>query len=348
MKDDAASVADRRHAHRYLWVDVSRGIGIILVVWGHVLRGNFDLSTTSWARHSDRWIYAFHMPLFFLLAGLFLYPAIARGRVRFLRSRWWPIVWPYLLWSIVIGLVEVATARFVNSPIAVSDIVMIPIIPIEQFWFLYVLLMCQLVVLATWPSLIGLGAAVAAGLFLLTIVGGEWIGIRSFQYLPYVATGVGAASALHRMADAPAIRQSILTLSGCAAFFVALIVFRDIHFPFLDQLVPGFAGITACIGAAMLIARTHGRVSLLLGYVGQASLAIFVLHTLFSAGMRIALKLADVAPDTAINAGLSFVAGLLFPLLAYKFATDRGLGQILGFGGAPRQSVVGRPAGVAA
>lgn len=44
---------------RVVWVDVAKGIGIILVVLGHVSK-NQSLIT---------WIYSFHMPLFFCIAG---------------------------------------------------------------------------------------------------------------------------------------------------------------------------------------------------------------------------------------------------------------------------------------
>lgn len=49
---------------RIEWIDVAKGIGIILVIAGHT----FQL---SWSGP----IYAFHLPLFFLLSGLFAMPA---------------------------------------------------------------------------------------------------------------------------------------------------------------------------------------------------------------------------------------------------------------------------------
>lgn len=44
---------------RIEWIDVAKGIGIILVIMGHT----FQLDLVSP-------IYAFHMPLFFFLSGL--------------------------------------------------------------------------------------------------------------------------------------------------------------------------------------------------------------------------------------------------------------------------------------
>lgn len=41
------------------WIDVLKGIGIILVVIGHVNTKGFLV----------QWLYTFHMPLFFALSG---------------------------------------------------------------------------------------------------------------------------------------------------------------------------------------------------------------------------------------------------------------------------------------
>lgn len=59
------------------WQDSARGFGILLVVYGHVVRGLFQsdiLTSPAWAR-ADFAIYTFHMPLFFFLSGLNVFPA---------------------------------------------------------------------------------------------------------------------------------------------------------------------------------------------------------------------------------------------------------------------------------
>ena len=66
--------------NRYPWVDHLKALGIILVVAGH--------TAVPPAQH--RWIYAFHMPLFFLLSGFLLPPGAFAVPVRafFLRRIW--------------------------------------------------------------------------------------------------------------------------------------------------------------------------------------------------------------------------------------------------------------------
>lgn len=45
---------------RYEYIDIAKGIGILLVVWAHILLVGV----------SHRVIYAFHMPLFFMISGM--------------------------------------------------------------------------------------------------------------------------------------------------------------------------------------------------------------------------------------------------------------------------------------
>jgi uncharacterized membrane protein YcfT len=70
------------------WVDAAKGFGIILVVFGHTLRGLVSseiLKSTPLVRFVDDWIYAFHMPLFFFLSDLFLFRSMSKLWVDFAR-----------------------------------------------------------------------------------------------------------------------------------------------------------------------------------------------------------------------------------------------------------------------
>ena len=51
------------NSHRSITVDIAKGLGIFLVVWGHCLHNNNVLHDV---------IYLFHMPLFFFLSGFFI------------------------------------------------------------------------------------------------------------------------------------------------------------------------------------------------------------------------------------------------------------------------------------
>jgi len=72
--------------HRSVAIDVLKGLGIILVVFGHTVH-NTSL---------HEWIYTFHMPLFFIVAGLFLRP----GNDIYLK-RCKTILIPYLIFAVI-------------------------------------------------------------------------------------------------------------------------------------------------------------------------------------------------------------------------------------------------------
>ena len=75
------------NTQRIDWIDQVKGFGIILVVYGH----NFPII--------EDYIYSFHMPLFFLLAGIF-HPKKSNFQV--IKKRVQQILIPYFLWSFLL------------------------------------------------------------------------------------------------------------------------------------------------------------------------------------------------------------------------------------------------------
>lgn len=71
---------------RLEYIDILKGIGITLVVLGHV-------TTNSDLYH---FIYAFHMPLFFIVSGMFL-----RDKPQFIKSQAKSLLIPYLSFGLL-------------------------------------------------------------------------------------------------------------------------------------------------------------------------------------------------------------------------------------------------------
>ncbi|MGP2698675.1 acyltransferase family protein, partial [Serratia marcescens] len=160
---------------REAWVDYAKGIGIILVVFGHVNRGLYSagiqLSGSSYLL-TDSIIYSFHMPLFFFLSGLFFTQSLdKKGKTSFLISKIDTIVYPYVVWSLLQGMVEVLLSRYTNNPSSLGDVLSLFTHPRAQFWFLYALFM--VFVLATllyskekYRYLLPVLIVISAGLYL--------------------------------------------------------------------------------------------------------------------------------------------------------------------------------------
>ena len=157
---------------RTTWVDAAKGVGIVLVVIGHVIGGLRDAGLVPAEGNAGKvlyLIYTFHMPLFFMLSGLFVESRLAKSRSDFVGAALTRVGWPYILWSVVQLSVVSALGALVNhpAPFSAERYVALAWLPVSPFWFLHALLLMLLVsywVVPRWgpKALLGTGAVSAA------------------------------------------------------------------------------------------------------------------------------------------------------------------------------------------
>ncbi|KMY86787.1 Arginine/ornithine antiporter ArcD [Candidatus Paraburkholderia calva] len=136
------------------WVDHAKGIGIILVVFGHVNRGwngaGLHMPGGLYGL-MDSLIYAFHMPLFFFLSGLFFVKSIeSRGTLRFIGNKVDTLVYPFVIWLTIQGTIQILLSCYTNGNATVTDMLTMYVRPHDQFWFLYALMNAVLFALLYW------------------------------------------------------------------------------------------------------------------------------------------------------------------------------------------------------
>lgn len=317
---------------RTRWVDGAKGIGILLVVYGHAARALYpNGAVPAWVKLADRVIYAFHMPLFFVAAGLFVWPSLAKGRERFVADKLSTIVYPYFLWSLIEGGLELAFANEVNSPIGTHELAMIPLAPIEQFWFLYVLALCLALALACYPCRPAVAVVAAAGLAIVGHYGAATIAARSLLFFPYMAVAILLALPMLALGRYPG-RAAILMVGAGIVFAAGFASGWD---GVAGTFVIALAGTGATFAVAVLIDRSGAGAMLAL--LGRASLAIYVMHTIFSAGLRIAVRAVGFTMPPPAMLAATMVAGVTGPLGAWLLAERYGLSLPLGFGRTTRQ-----------
>jgi fucose 4-O-acetylase-like acetyltransferase len=319
-------------AKRIQWIDIARGIGIILVVYAHAARGlvlSKVLPSGGALLAVDTVIYSFHMPLFFILAGLNIERSVARGRKNFIFNKLETIAWPYFLWSLVQGAMKLAATPYTNNPITRSDLVAIPIAPIEQFWFLYVLFFCQLFITIVLPR-----RGLLAGLSFLGVV--TWVAIadesiffRILHYLPYVVAGLFAVPFFSWMRERPAAQAAILAGAWLAFLLLTIPIGPPAQSAVLIYAL-AFLGSAGTIAIAMLLEVSKLPIGWL-EYLGRLSMPIFLMHTVFSAAMRAGLNIAGFS-DPGMTLGLVTLAGILLPLPVYHIAVALKINRLLGFG----------------
>ena len=113
---------------RLLYIDIAKGIGILLVALAHN-----DLA--GYAPLLYHWIYSFHMPLFFFLSGLFFKPEI--GFIDLLRRRFDSLLKPYFfgIFLIYFGAIffdkmglPIAFGRLLKSLYANRRVIQMPLL----------------------------------------------------------------------------------------------------------------------------------------------------------------------------------------------------------------------------
>lgn len=346
-------------AGRIGWVDNARGLGIVLVVAGHALGGLIDSPLGLGAgaglfRQAFFAIYAFHMPLFFLLSGLLVAARVQRDAARFARSLGTGIAWPYFLWSTVQFSVIWALGSLVNRPAGtwLPTVLSLPWSTVSQFWFLYALFWMHLIALAMLPHG-GWRGAGRAGLVMLGIAFKLAVACVAMPVtvklvannLVWYALGVWlGAAGMERLVAARSIaaRAVALPLLAMAAVGWALHAgmaqdgtnFLVASSPQLANLawrlpvVPAaLCGTVAMIALASLLAARGG----VLARLGQLTMPIFVLHVMFIAGTRIALVRTGLLTQPVALLAVLVIAGLAGPLLAERMLRPLGLQRWLGF-----------------
>ena len=106
---------------RSSWADYAKGIGILLVVYGHVARGLHNAGVSVSEKTYlliDSIIYSFHMPLFFFLSGIFFVGSFnSRGATKLVLSKVDTIFYPFVIWSIFQGCIEATLSNYTNGTV---------------------------------------------------------------------------------------------------------------------------------------------------------------------------------------------------------------------------------------
>lgn len=304
---------------RVAWVDYAKGVGITLVVVGHVIRGLVSsslISETPTSRFVDAWIYAFHMPLFFLLSGLFANRQLALTPARYVLDKVSTIAYPYFIWSTIQTLLQLLLGGYTNHSISIDEFADIIVRPVMQFWFLYALFIISLGYYAL--RRLGVGSMGTLALSIAFYYTQGVLGLIDWPPLhaarvnsPYYAIG----SALDRFNFV----RRIESLRTSLHMLIAVIGYGIVAYGALFQqasltlnLLLAISGSGASIAFAVCLSRW--RFTDAIRTLGLFSLEIYVAHTIASAGVRILLKSVAGIECATIHLILGVAAGLWGPV----------------------------------
>lgn len=305
------------------WPDVAKGIGIILVVFGHAWRGLNSAGIVPDGRMFqavDAAIYAFHMPLFFFLSGWFFPQALqARPQGKLLWRVGQRILYPMCVWTYLFIALQMVAGGDANTRVQAADFLRLPVPPYLHLWFLWALGVIQIVTILLRPlALRNLTWFFGAMMTISTLI----LLSNIVPYTPYL-TGIlpsapyfflGAFWAL--LGPIPKSAQAVLlaALAFLAAQTVAITATPMTTFLTLIIAI-------VCVVSLLCILRgtaPYGGAGFrLLAMLGGYSMAIYLMHTVFSSGARIALVKVFGTHDMTIHLIAGVAAGVFLPLLIY-------------------------------
>ncbi len=261
------------------------------------------------------------MPLFFFLAGLFLIPSVARrGRADFLWSKVDTIVYPYLVWSLIQGGVEVLLSSVTSGDASWNEVASLVWQPRAQFWFLWALFVifvfCTIAVACRSTTLL-VSVTVAGAAFYVYAPEGALANFQGAgEMLVFFLFGVlfQRFHGLQLKAAHPMAAIVLVSLFFAAAYYFLI----RTGFRYEDRGGRGLG--MAVLGIAALCAASStltGRVGAVLAYLGGTSMYIYLMHILAASGARILV--ARVFPDlpSALHLGIGMTAGVALPVVAY-------------------------------
>ncbi|WP_342359434.1 acyltransferase family protein [Terrarubrum flagellatum] len=312
------------------WVDVAKGLCIILVVMMHSTLGlEQAVGREGWMHAVVEFAQPFRIPAFFVTAGLFLQRTIDQPWSRYLDRKVVHFVYFYLIWALIQCVVKFAPGGGFDD--ALGEFLFALIEPYGTLWFIYLLpfffVTTKLVRRAPF-SVVFLGAV-----FLnLAPHNTGWTAIDEFmnRYV-FFLVGYAFAPALFALADASRRAPDIAAPIVAAIFaLIAAIVSSDHwtsgqalalpHAP-LVALAMGAAGACALIAtASMLEPAWIGRA---IAACGRRSLAIYLAFFLPMAAMRAALVKSGLSPDlidVGTASALITIAAATAPLLLHRLA----------------------------
>ena len=327
---DDSTQSSASASRRVSEIDTAKGIGIALVVFGHMVARDVKPLGNDWWIVWHEHLYSFHMAFFFFLSGyvFFLQPSDQwAGRLHKSAAKLLPA---YVLFSLIVYLAKAATVHVlhVDRPVRnlSHEVLLMLAYPTEGFaqflWFIVTLLMIMALMTALRSWIIRHLAAALVFFFALHVlsVADHVTDFLALQQLTRYAIFFLLAALCHRKPHVWALMTSRFGWLFVATFVVALIALPDRWQP----TVAGFLSVPALVAVALWVDRWP-PLRRPLQYLGRNTLTIYLMNSL-AMGLVRGIVLQVWGWDGwhfFVVAPVLLTAGLLLPILAQRWLFSR-------------------------
>lgn len=282
-----------KQTDREIWIDSVKLCACVLVAVGHLLQSMVSselILPNPFLTWLETTIYTFHVPLFFLCSG-YLHQKNSQVKEfsawgRHILKKLVTLGIPYIVFSVITWGLKVAFSNEVNFRAGSLSTALFAV-PMSPYWYLYVLFFVFLITPAftrKWMAVAALVAAVIMkGLSAFTDGFGVYALTKVMEYEVWFVLGM----CLCCMNWPDIVRRNkrwpvLGAVLACA--FVLLSAMGT--FPGKALLM----GLTACTAIVIFAICIHGtkKPPKFLEFMSRYTMPIFLMHTIFAAGFRIA------------------------------------------------------------
>lgn len=321
------------------WINLARGIIIIMVVYRHSFEGirnsGIDISAYRYLEVLNNMMYTFRMPLFFIISGILMSLSLSKhGLGDYIRKRAEYILYPYVVWCVLQISLKLAVPQYVNGETSLRSYMDILYNPreIEQFWYLYALfnIMAVYSILKVKYKLdTRIHVALAMVFFLVaqyTFNHGIKLYFINDILGHYIFFAVG--DLISSFILDPKNREKIASVKN---LLIVLPVFLVLHYYYLANpdiitkpfmLVITFSGIAFAILVSFLLEKTKGLQWLKV--LGANSLYIYLMHVMIMAANRIFMLNILQIESIPVVIFTNIIVGLFLPVLIYNILMKTG------------------------
>lgn len=290
--------------NRISFIDTARGIGIILMVWGHVdrgLRAGGLVGAGGPLLFINDTIYLFHMPLFFVVSGYLMGRSKKKPSIfQQFKNNSWNILIPYFLWKNLFNLTKIIFPAGTNLPAQALNVAGF-ILPSAHFWFLSTLFLAKTVsgFVSRNANLVLFGLSVIAYLTLPNPFG--WATGMVFFALGRILGDFGILSAEY-------YKKYTVWIT-----ILSTIIFASLAWFFWLKWESGALELVAASAGVALTFGISNKLNIKwLAYIGANTMVIYLLHTFATAAFRI-LVVRLFGIESAV---LHLIGGTLIGLVA--------------------------------
>ena len=280
--------------NRIKYIDALKGLAIICVALGHVANGYLGEGAKAGTviyHNVYNFVYAFHMPLFFILSGfLFRKVYISGNEIKSdkIKKQIINLLCLYVIYCLILGVFKMIFGGFVNNKVSVKDLLLIPVKPIQLYWYIYVLAFYYFIF--SRKKIVELKKIYVVIATLILLVASYFLPKdfyfdikRLFYYMLFFFVGI-----LFCDHEEIVDKNVFVGVTSFFTFFIYIAFWKNEKMINEIWFVNALAGISIAFSIIWLVKNsTILGENPVLNLVGRYSLEIYLLHTFFMTALRV-------------------------------------------------------------